>query len=74
MRGGRRNESGRSLSGQLHHWKTVSPLRASLIAQWGKESACKAGDPGSIPESGRSLSPAHPLSKSCLGRVRRAGR
>ena len=36
MRGGRRNESGRSLSGQLHHWKTVSPLRASLIAQWVK--------------------------------------
>ena len=74
MRGGRRNESGRSLSGQLHHWKTVFPPQGFPDSSVGKESACKAGDPGSIPESGRSLSPAHPLSKSCLGRVRRAGR
>ena len=29
-------------------------LGASLIAQLGKESACNAGDPGSIPGSGRS--------------------
>ena len=27
---------------------------ASLIGQLGKESTCNAGDPGSIPESGRS--------------------
>ena len=34
----------------------------------GKESACNAGDPGSIPESGRSPGEAngHPLQSSCL--------
>ena len=29
-------------------------LLASLVAQLGKESDCNAGDPGSIPRSGRS--------------------
>ena len=35
----------------------------------GKESACNAGDPGSIPESGRSLGEGNgnPLQYSCLG-------
>ena len=34
----------------------------------GKESACNAGDPGSIPGSGRSLDSRHdnPLKYSCL--------
>ena len=34
----------------------------------GKESACNAGDPGSIPESGRSSGEGNgnPLQKSCL--------
>ena len=36
----------------------------------GKESACNAGDPGSIPESGRSPREgnSHPLHCSCLGK------
>ena len=35
-----------------------------------KESACNAGDPGSIPESGRSPREgnSHPLQCSCLGK------
>ena len=33
---------------------TTIILRASLIVQVGKESACNAADPGSIPVSGRS--------------------
>ena len=35
----------------------------------GKESACNAGDPGSIPGSGRSLGEGtgNPLQYSCLG-------
>ena len=35
----------------------------------GKESACSAGDPGLIPESGRSPGGGHgnPLQYSCLG-------
>ena len=35
----------------------------------GKESACNAGDPGSIPGSGRSPGEGHsnPLQYSCLG-------
>ena len=34
----------------------------------GKESACNAGDPGSVPESGRSLGEGngYPLQYSCL--------
>ena len=40
---------------------------ASLVAR-DKESACNVGDPGSIPESGRSLGGGHgnPLQCSCL--------
>ena len=43
--------------------------RASLVAQDGRESACNAGDSGSMPESGRSLSErnGYPLQYSCLG-------
>ena len=38
------------------------------MAQAGKESACKAGDPGSIPGSGRSAGVGNgkPLQCSCL--------
>ena len=38
------------------------------MAQAGKESACKAGDTGSIPGSGRSagVGNGHPLQYSCL--------
>ena len=37
----------------------------------GKESACNAGDPGSIPGSGRSPGGGHgyPLQYSCLGNL-----
>ena len=44
-------------------------LQASLVVQsGGKESACKAGDPGSIPVSGRSPGEGNgnPLQYSCL--------
>ena len=43
-------------------------LAASLIAQLGKESACNAGDPGSIPGLGRSPGEGYgnPLQYSCL--------
>ena len=43
-------------------------LQASLVVQaGGKESACKAGDPGLIPVSGRSSGEAgNPLQYSCL--------
>ena len=43
-------------------------LAFSLVAQVGKESACNAGDPGSIPGSGRSPGEGngHPLQYSCL--------
>ena len=40
---------------------------ASLVAQMVKESACNAGDPGSIPRSGRSgEGNSNPLQYSCL--------
>ena len=35
-------------------WAAVETFRASLIAQLVKESTCNAGEPGSIPGSGRS--------------------
>ena len=42
-----------------------------MLPWWlrGKESACNAGDPGSIPESGRSPGEGNnnPLQDSCLG-------
>ena len=44
-------------------------LQASLVVQsGGKESACKAGDPSSIPVSGRSPGEGNgnPLQYSCL--------
>ena len=39
-----------------------------LVGSDGKESACNAGDPGSVPESGRSLGEGngYPLQYSCL--------
>ena len=48
--------------------------RASLVAQWVKnlptmkETACNAGDPGSMPESGRAPGEgnSNPLQYSCL--------
>ena len=42
---------------------------ASLVAQMVKESTCNAGDPGSIPGSGRSPGGGNgnPLQYSCLG-------
>ena len=48
------------------------PLRGdydSLVAQDGKESACNAGDPGSIPGLGKSPGEenGNPLQYSCLG-------
>ena len=44
------------------HWK------ASMVAQWIKESACNAGDLGSIPGLGRSPGEGNgnPLQCSCL--------
>ena len=46
----------------------LSAYRASLGGSDGKESACKAGDPGSIPGSRRTLGGGHgsPLQYSCL--------
>ena len=43
-------------------------MRASLVAQMVKESTCIAGDPGSIPGSGRSPGEGNgnPLQYSCL--------
>ena len=47
---------------------TNEPSQASLVAQLVKKSACYAGDPGSIPGSGRSPGGGHgnPLQYSCL--------
>ena len=46
-------------------------LRASLVAQMSKESASSAGDPDSIPGSGRSPGEGSgtPLQYSCLGNL-----
>ena len=43
-------------------------LYCALVAQFAKESTCSAGDPGSIPGSGRSPGGGHgnPLQSSCL--------
>ena len=43
-------------------------VQASLVAQTRKESVCNAGNPGSIPGSGRSLGKGNgnPLQYSCL--------
>ena len=47
---------------------TIPLSGASLVAQSVKESACNAGDPGSIPGSGRSPGEGNgkPLQYSCL--------
>ena len=47
---------------------SLCPTRASLVAQMVKESACNAGDSGSIPEWGRSPGEGNgdPLQYSCL--------
>ena len=52
----------------LYVFASDSPFRgASLVAQMVKESACNAGDPGSIPRSGRSgEGNSNPLQYSCL--------
>ena len=52
-------------------WKAVSPGYACVgLPRWlsGEESACSAGDAGSIPGSGRSLGEGNgnPLQYSCL--------
>ena len=54
------------------HRRPSSDMRDEVLGfPWwisGKESACNAGDPGSIPESGRSPGEGHgnPLQYSCL--------
>ena len=52
-----------------------SPSVGLPFSSDGKESACKAGDPGSIPESGRSSGEGNgnPLQYSCLGNPRDGG-
>ena len=67
--------------GSLLHWgklcisyRTLVDLSyliligVSLVAQEGKESACNAGDPASVPGLGRSLGKGNvnPLQYSCL--------
>ena len=46
-------------------------IYCALVARFGKESACSAGDPSSIPGSGRSPGGGHgnPLQYSCLGNL-----
>ena len=50
-------------------------VQASLVAQTRKESVCNAGNPGSIPGSGRSLGKGNgnPLQYSCLGNPKDGG-
>ena len=50
-------------------------VQASLVAQTRKESVCNAGNPGSIPGSGRSLGKGNgnPLQYSCLGNPKDRG-
>ena len=51
------------------HWVQLSFLKGFLSGSDGKESACNAGDPDSIPESGRSPGEGNdnPLQYPCLG-------
>ena len=54
---------------KLHEWGIGKPFRIGLLcSSVGKESACSAGDPGSIPGSGRSPGEGNdnPLQYSCL--------
>ena len=55
-----------SLAKSLSILSIFSKYQASLVAQVGKESACKVGDPGSFPGSGRSPGEGigHPLQYS----------
>ena len=50
------------------HWVQLSFLKGFLSGSDGKESACNAGDPDSIPESGRSPGEGNdnPLQYPCL--------
>ena len=52
-----------------HFFSTLNMAQGFLGGSNGKESACKAGDPGSIPGSGRSPGEenGNPLQYSCLG-------
>ena len=52
----------------LSHWDAVENQRTKRGSSAGKESACNAGDPDSIPGSGRSPGGWHgsPLQYSCL--------
>ena len=49
-------------------YTSVCVYMTSLVAQMGKESACSAGDPGSVPELGRSPGEGngYPLQNSFL--------
>ena len=48
--------------------KPISKIWASLMAQMAEEPTCNAGEPGSIPESGRrpGEGTVYPLQYSCL--------
>ena len=50
-------------------WRHYTQRGGFPLSSVGKESACNAGDPGSIPESGRSFGEGngHPLQYSHLG-------
>ena len=52
----------------LSAWKLLSVLTPSMLAQMVKASACNAGNPGSIPGSGKSSGEGNgnPLQYSCL--------
>ena len=52
-----------------HFFSTLNMTQGFLGGSNGKESACNAGDPGSIPGSGRSPGEenGNPLQYSCLG-------
>ena len=66
-RSGINRSYGSSIFSFLRNFHTV--LWASLVAQLIKTSACNAGDPGSIPELGRSPGGGHGIAfqYSCLG-------
>ena len=59
------------LTPPLSYLNVLATLSASGLPGWlsGKDSACKAGDAGSIPEWGRSPGEGNgcPLQYSCLG-------
>ena len=51
-----------------HIWQPLPPLRGFPHSSVGKESVCSAGDPGSIPGSGRTPGEGNgnPIQYSCL--------